>query len=313
MKRILVAVMLLASYTGTYSQACCCSSAGGSYSILPNLDKHVVGIRYSYADYNTTIYPAMNMTMANGDLMSMSGTGKAALERMNTLDVFGRFSLPKRFHISVFLPVHILSEKSESGVQRSAGIGDLSLLLQYSVFDPAKCNGEKSKHQLKLGAGVKAPTGKFEMTPDGMFNTDLQMGTGSVDFLFNATYTYRYEKFGFNIFSAYKKDLVNKQQFRFGDKLREGVNAFYVLRPVKDITLTPTAGLNYDHAFFNFYQKQKLTYTGGDYISASAGLDIYYKQFALSTSVSPMLMSWLNWSGEPIQRLTFEAGFYYSF
>ena len=313
MKRILLAMMLLASYANMYSQACCCSSAGGNYSILPNLDKHVIGIRYSYSDYNTTVYPTMNMTMSNGEQMSMMGAGKAALERMNTLDVFGRFRLPKRFHLSVFLPVHILSEKSEGSFQRSAGLGDMSMLLQYSVIDPTKCTGKKSKHQLKLGTGIKVPTGKFQMTPDGMFSTDLQMGTGSVDFLFSAVYTYRYKKFGFNILSSYKKDLVNGQQFRFGDKLREGANLFYVLTPVKDITITPTVGLNYDHMFYNVYQKQKLTYTGGDYISGSVGLDIYYKQFALSTCVSPMLLSLVNWSGEPIQRLTFETGFYYSF
>ena len=139
------------------------------------------------------------------------------------------------------------------------------------------------------------------------------MGTGSVDFLMNAVYTLTYKKFGFNVVSAYKKDLVNGQQLRYGDKLKEGLNVFYTLGAFKGIYLTPTAGINYDHVFYNVYQKQALTYTGGDYLNASAGIDVYYKHFAFSTSISPMLVSALNWSAEPTQRFSFETGVYYKF
>jgi hypothetical protein len=313
MKRVLMAVMLIASYAGVYSQACCCSSSGSNYSILPNLEQHVVGARYSFSNFHTTTYSSMDMMMTNGEQMSMMGPGLPTVEKMNTVELFGRVQLPKRFQLSVFLPVHILSEKTESSFQRTAGLGDASLLLQYAVFDPNKCNGKVSKHQLKFGGGIKVPTGQFKMTSDGLYTTDLQMGTGSVDFLMSAMYTYRYNKFGFNLLSTYKKNLVNKEQFRFGDKLREGLNAFYVLTPVKGLTITPNVGANYDHVFYNVIQKQKLTYTGGEYISASAGIDVYYKNFLFSTSVSPMLLSLLNWSGEPYQVLSYEVGVYYSF
>ena len=305
--------MLFASNAAIHAQACCCNSSGSNYSILPNLDKHVVGVRYSYASYDATVYPSTSMVMSNGEQMNMTGSGKPAVERMNTLEVFGRFKLPYRFQLSVFLPVHVLSQSSEGSFERSAGLGDASALLQYSVFNPAKCTGKPVKHQLKFGFGVKTPTGQFKMDANGMTTTDLQMGTGSVDFLINAVYTLTYKKFGFNVLSSYRKDLANKQQFRFGDKLREGLNAFYNVKPIKGVTILPNAGINYDHVFYNVYQKKVLSYTGGDYVSASAGLDIYYKHFALSTSISPMLMSVLNWEGEPIQRFTFETGLYYNF
>lgn len=313
MKCYLIAAMLLGGYAHIAAQACCCSSAGSNYTILPNLDKHVVGLRYSYSSYDGTTYPAMNMVMANGDVMAMTGNGTHTLERVNTLEVFGRFKLPRRFYISVFVPMHVLSERTESTFNRSVGLGDISLLLQYAFIDPMKCTGKKIKHQFKLGTGVKTPTGKFTMTPDGMFNTEQQMGTGSVDFLFNAIYTLRYKQFGVNVVPTYKKNLTNTQHFRFGDKIRAGFNAFYAFELNKNWTLTPTIGTAYMHDFENVYQKQKLTYTGGDYLNATAGLDIYFKQFSLSTSISPMLLSVLNWSGEPIQRFSFETGFYYNF
>jgi hypothetical protein len=312
MRAILIALVLATSYVNVNSQACCCSTASTNYSILPNIDNHVVGIRYSYSSYDATAYPVMNMIM-NGEQMTMMGPGQAAVERMNTLEVFGRIKLPRRFQLSVFLPVHIMSESYTGSFQRSAGIGDASVLLQYAVFDPKKCTGKPIKHQLKFGFGVKAPTGQFKMNSDGLTSTDLEMGTGSVDFLMSAIYTLSYKKFGVNVVSAYKKDLVNSQHLWYGDKLKEGLNAFYILGPRKGISVTPTAGINYDHVFYNVYQKQTLNYTGGDYISASAGFDVFYKHFAFSTSISPMLMSILNWSGEPIQRFTFETGVYYKF
>ena len=206
-----------------------------------------------------------------------------------------------------------MSESYTGSFARNAGLGDASVLLQYAVFDPKKCTGKKVKHQLKFGFGVKVPTGQFKMNADGTTSADFEMGTGSVDFLLNAIYTLSYKKFGFNVVSAYKKDLANKDQLRYGDKLKEGLDAFYILGKFKGFVFTPTAGVNYAHVFYNVYQKQPLNYTGGDYISACAGVDVYYKHFAFSTSISPMLMSYLNWSGEPIQRFTFETGIFYKF
>ena len=312
MRAILIALVLAASYTQVYSQACCCNTASSNYSILPNLENHLVGIRYSYASYDAIAYPVMNMVMS-GEQMTMMGPGQAAVDRMNTLELFGRVKLPKRFQLSFFLPVHIISETYSGSFIRTAGLGDASVLLQYAVFDPKKCTGKKVKHQLKFGFGVKVPTGHFKMDADGMTTTDFEMGTGSVDFLMNAIYTLTYKKFGFNVVTGYKKDMVNKQQLRYGDKLKEGVTAFYILGPLKGVSITPTAGINYDHIFYNVYQKQALTYTGGDYISASAGFDVHYKHIAFSTSISPMLMSFLNWSGEPLQRFIFETGVFYKF
>jgi hypothetical protein len=312
MKTILMALMLLASCANIYSQACCCSSTGGSYNILPDIDKHVVGMRYTYSSYNSTTYAMMNMNM-NGMDMTMMGAGVPTNENMSTLDLFGRFALPKRFFISVFAPVHILDEKSTSGNQRTAGLGDLSVLLQYAVIDNHKCNGKISKHQLRLGAGVKTPTGKFSMTPDGMFTTDLQLGTGSFDFIFNAIYTYRYKQFGFNLLASYKKNLENAEGFRFGDKVKGGLEAFYIFNVSNGLQIMPKAGVSCDHSFFNIDQKQVLTYTGGENIIGSLGFDIYYKNIAFTTSVSPVLLSITNWAGEPYQRYSVETGLYYSF
>ncbi len=312
MKPIIVALLLLASVAQGFSQACCCTGAGANYSILPNLDKHVIGLRYSFSHYSTTTYATYHHMMGGKDML-MTGNGQAGTENMNTLDLFGRFNLYKGLQLSVFVPVHFLEERTNGQIKHTSGLGDMSLLLQYSLLDPKKCSGKKSKHQLRVGAGIKLPSGQFSMNKDGMFSTDLQLGTGSVDFLFNTIYTYRYKKFGFNIPVSYKRNTINPQQFRFGDKLMGGASVFYVLSPVMDVVLMPSVGLNYSYIFYNEQKKEKLTNTGGQYLNASAGLDISYKHLAFSAAVSPVLMSISNWEGQPIPHVTFETGLYYNF
>ena len=291
--------------------SCCSPAGGGSCSILPELDKHIVGINYSYSLYNTTTYPGM--TMSPGMDMAMTGPGTPTKGTMNTLQVFGRFNLPKRFQVSVSLPVHFLREQSSAQTDRSAGIGDVSAMLIYSIFSPTKFMTKKHKHQIRIGAGVKAPTGKFSMTSDGLFTTDLQLGTGSVDFLFNLNYIYRYKNFGLIVTSLYKKNLMNKYRYEFGDNLGEGLSGFYVIKLPAKVTLTPKVGASYLHMFYNQYEGDKLTGTGGDVLRATCGLDVYYKQFAFTTSVAPVLLTVSNWVGEPVPVVSYEAGFFYSF
>ena len=110
----------------------------------------------------------------------------------------------------------------------------------------------------------------------------------------------------------YKQNLTNKDDYRFGDNVAGAVNLFYVFR-VKDVTITPKAGAIYSHTFYNVYQHTLLTGTGGDVLRLRAGVDIYYKNLAFSTSVAPVLMTINNWEGEPVPVLSYEAGLYYSF
>ena len=301
----------------TKAQSCCASGSsscsmggGGNTSIMPELDKHIIGLNYTYGLYHTTIYSGQNVNTA--DPASL-GQGEATKGTVNTLQLYGRFNLPKRFQISVSVPVHFLKEQNATYTEHSAGLGDVSVMAFYSVFAPQKFVNKNSKHQLRIGMGVKAPTGKFSMNSDGLFTTDLQLGTGSVDFLFNLSYVYRYKRFGVSVSPMYKKNLVNRDHYQFGDNAGGALSLFYLFNPAKQLAITPRVGAAYSHTFFNSYNKQLLTGTGGDVLRASAGLDIYYKNVAFSTSVAPVLLTVNNWQGESVPVISFEAGIYYSF
>ena len=318
LKSMLCAYYVCMCMANINGQSCCaggsgsCSMGGGGYNILPDIERHVVGINYSLTSYSATVFPTTMMNI-NGIDMTMTGPGEAAKGYVNTLQIFGRFQLPKRFQISVSLPVSFLNESSTTTANHQYGLGDASASVSYTIINPKKYQDKKNKHQVKVGFGVKAPTGKFAMTNDGLFTNDLQLGTGSVDFLFNASYTYRYKKFGASVMSLYKKNLANNKHYRFGDKAKETLQSFMVFSLKKSITISPTLSASYEHNFYNVYQKKELSYTGSDILSAAAGLDIYYKHFALSAKVCPVLFSINHWEGEPIPVLSLETGLFYNF
>lgn len=301
MKFLIAVLTLCASLTAGYAQSCCCTGAGANYSILPNLDKHIIGLRYTHRNYYSETYslnPELN--------------GQVTNQYMNSLELFGRFNVAKRLQLSTFMPVNFVLQKSATGNEHAAGLGDMSFLLQYNVFNPALCNGKKYKQQLRLGIGTKLPSGQFVMNKDDLFSTNLQLGTGSIDFLFNAVYTYRYNSFGLNTTAAYKLNTVNNKSYRFGDKIQAGANFFYVF-DVKDFQLMPMAGINYEHQASNKKEGRLLDYTGGDYLTTPVGFDIYYKQFAFSSTVSPAIMNRLNWTGENKNKFNIEVGVFYIF
>lgn len=93
----------------------------------------------------------------------------------------------------------------------SEGLGDLSAILQYKVYDV-----EKTK--VALLAGIKAPTGKTDVRDeDEVLEADLQPGSGSWDFFAGAALTQESEHFSFHTSVLYKYNTEGVDESRLGD------------------------------------------------------------------------------------------------
>lgn len=286
---------------GVFSQACCYSGSGSGYSILPNLNKHVMGIRYSHRNFvseTQSINPETNRTLTR--------------QQLNSLEIFGRFNLNDRLQLSVFLPFSFIEHTFRSQTNRAAGLGDMSFLFQYQVLKQNTCHTKKANHQLRVGLGTKLPTGEFVMNKQGMFNTGLQLGTGSIDFIGSVVYTYRIKKFGVNTTASYLLNTTNNKGYKLGNKIQTGTNFFYLF-DVSELQLMPAVGINYEHQFSNQQAGAVLGFTGGDFMTIPLGFDLYYRQLAFSVSVSPAVMNRLNWKGENKNKYNIEAGVFYNF
>lgn len=302
MKNRIAIVLLLFFVSGhsSMAQSCCCTGTGSNYSILPNLNKHILGLRYTHTDYQS------KTQSLNSEL-----DGMITYEHVNTVDLFGRFNLMKQLQLSVFLPISFIQEHSTLSDSKTVGLGDMSFLLQYSVLDPLKCNGKTAKHQLRFGIGTKLPSGEFNKSENNLYSTSVQLGTGSIDFLANAIYTFRFKKIGFNAQAGYKLNTSNPDQFKFGDKVDGSVDFFYVA-DINEVRIMPSVGLTYAHTFENWNKHQLVYLSYSDIVNAPISLDIYYKRIAITLSGSPVIYNRVAFKGFK-QRYSVSGGVFYNF
>ena len=280
------------------AQSCCATGSGCNYSILPDLDKNLVGLRWTYSQYdnrNFSLNPELNGIKNN--------------ERLNTLEVFGRFKLPKRFDLSVFVPVTFIRQYSSLSDTHERGLGDVSLLAQYQILNPTKFGCKKVKHQLKVGLGTKLPTGRYKKNSADLYNTSVQLGSGSVDVLMNVNYSLTYRKLVMMARTAYKLNTVNSSSFRFGDKVENGIRFSYAINAGK-LTLMPSAGVTYTHLFDNYDHHQPVYESHADLLAATAGLEAYVGHFAFNISAAPALYQQVNVLAYK-QRFIMEVGTFY--
>lgn len=259
------------------AQSCCATGSGCNYSVLPDLNKHMAGLRWTYSQYenrNFSLIPEQN--------------GVKNHEMVNTLEAFARFNLPKRFQLSVFVPVTFIHQYSALSDTHDRGLGDMSVLAQYQILDPKKFGVGRVKHELRAGVGVKLPTGKYKTGKNDLYNTSVQLGSGSTDVLLSMIYSLSYRKLVMNARASYKLNTVNKYGFRFGDKAETGVRFSYVAKAGK-ITLMPMIGASYIYTQNNYNHHQPVYESYAHLLTANAGMEAYVKHFAFSVSVTPVV------------------------
>ncbi len=103
------------------------------------------------------------------------------------------------------------------------GLGDLSAILQYKVYDADKL-------KIALLAGIKAPTGKTDIYDgDERLETDLQPGSGSWDYFAGAAFTKDLEDFSLHSSFLYKYNTEDDYATRLGDVFNYNVAFAYKL------------------------------------------------------------------------------------
>lgn len=283
-------------------QSCCSSGGGAGCSILPGVYTQMAGIRFVHSRFNS-VYPQS---------LIPEKSGQKTDEHLYHLEAFARFNLWQRLQASVFIPWERI-ERIETGktvVQQ--GMSDLSLMLQYGLFSQSRFDGRAFKHQLRFGAGVKLPSGKFRFDNQSMFSTNLQTGSGSTDVLMQVQYTLRKDSWGLNAWQNTRLNTANRQGFRFGHQLQYAVQAFYWYE-IGKLGLMPSAGFSFTQQLPNFRYQKKLTYTGLEILHASIGFDLYWRNLIFTSAFQPRLWQHLNWSGEQYNLWRLEAGVYFQF
>lgn len=263
----ILVVLLTIGFESNACDVCGCSFGGNYYGVLPQFSKHFVGLRYQHRSF-----------VSKG--MSDEGNEVSTQDVFNKIELWGRFYPHKRIQIFGFLPYVFNAQKVEGVTKSIAGIGDMMLNVNYTLFNTGDSTDLTFRQLLMLGAGTKAPTGDFRtVIGDGKAHANMQAGTGSWDYLANAMYSIRYKSVGLSTDMTYKYNTQNADKYRFGDRFNTAMNLFFWDK-YWGITVMPLAGIYYEFAYVDVLTNYKQKATGGEALFGNVGLDFYWKKMS---------------------------------
>jgi hypothetical protein len=272
MKKIFfTAVAVVFLYANSFACEICGCGVGSYYiGILPQFKHHFVGIRYHVSSFNTRL---------NDDPTQFSK------DLYQSTELWAGWNVSRRFQVLTMVPYNFNHQNSDEGTSNQKGISDVLLIGNYKLWDHSTTNhaGNAVQQQLWIGGGIKIPTGKFEIEkndPDLASMANMQIGSGSTDFLANVMYNVRVGQWGLNTSASYKLNTANKDDFKFGNKFSANSFLFYTVQ-ANNVTLNPNIGLLFENSAASTIDNATIGLTGGNLLLASAGLELGFKKIAV--------------------------------
>lgn len=254
---------------GIECDACGCSASGGSMGFSSMLNTNFIGIRYFNQQYKSSDGLYSNSPWYN--------------ENFNTIQVWARIPVNKNIQISALLPYHFHNRETATGNQDIKGIGDITVLAMYRLYQTHK-DSTFFVHTLQVGGGVKAPTGKFDQSNAGDVNPSFQVGTGSWDYLLATEYIIKRKKFGLNTILNYTIKTENDKKYRFGNQFNYAGTFFYLYEKEK-LSFAPQLGFSGEVYGRNYQYSEVVRKTSGDIVFGKAGFEIGKNKFSLGANV----------------------------
>jgi len=277
MKRILYILILVIITTNTLHacEICGCGGSNTYLGLLPDFKTKFIGIRYSHSYYQTLM--AMDKTQFSNNYY-------------NTTEIWGGVNIGKKWKLLAFIPYKFNKQAGDDDTTYNNGLGDITVLANYKLWNKVSINGNKGiSQQLWLGGGIKVPTGKFDFNPSDSTTTvaalNYQLGTGSIDFLFNVMYNVKFGNWGVNTTLNYKANTA-KNGYKFGDKITANSIGYYRFATKNQTYIAPNIGLMYENTAENTKLPTTISSTGGYYATASAGVEFTIKKIGVGFSAS---------------------------
>jgi hypothetical protein len=248
--------------------ACGCSASGGSMGFASMLNTNFIGIRYFNQSYKSTDGLYSNSLWYD--------------ETYNTVQIWARIPVVKNIQVSVLAPYHFHSRETATGNQNISGIGDITVLGTYQLYQTQK-DSAVFVHSWQIGAGVKAPTGKFNESNAGNVNPSYQVGTGSWDYLLATEYVVKRKKIGLNTMLNYVIKTQNQKYYRFGNQFNYAGTLFY-LHETGKFSFAPQLGVAGEIYDDNEQYKQIVRGTAGSILFGKVGFEVGRDKFSFGAN-----------------------------
>lgn len=285
MKKVFLFILIIASSLSTIACDICGCGLGNYYvGLLPQFSRSFIGLRYQFSKFHTRI--KNNNAEYSNDLFE-------------TAEVWGGFNVGKKWQILAMVPFNIVNQNSDEGFSKNNGVGDVTVMANYKLFDHTfgTLNKKLINQQLWIGGGLKLATGKFSADkndPAFIALANTQVGTGSTDFIFNVLYNININRLGFSNSVRYKINTANTDAYFFGNKFTSSSIAYYRVTKNKT-TITPNAGLLYEQTAVNKLNSKIIDETGGYLLSTAAGMEINFGKITVGGNLQlPLQQNFAN-------------------
>jgi hypothetical protein len=182
--------------------------------------------------------------------------------------------------LTALLPYHDNNRELASGKEGISGLGDFTVMGMYTLMQPTMDSVAVYSHKVQFGCGVKASTGKYNVSNNGTLNPSFQLGTGSWDYLLVTEYVVKRKQLGLNTALSYTFKTENQKQYQFGNQFNYGSTLFYLL-DLDKIKFVPQLGIAGEVYESNKQVKQDVIGTKGDILFSKFGLEVGRNKFSL--------------------------------
>jgi len=250
-----------------------CGCGVGSYyiGILPDFNKRFIGLRYQHKSLRSHLGPTGNRTPITAD------------ETYQSLEMWGAWNLGQRWRVMAILPYNFNARDIKGSGQhgKKTGLGDVIAMGYYKLFERAETTSSNKLlvQSLWIGAGVKAPTGKYDASERSNAAQDspnnFQLGTASTDFMANVAYDIRLMDLGLNLNASYKINTANKYDYRYANKFTTNALAYYKFSLSNHIRIAPNTGIIYESQTKDIvYGRYDVAQSGGHSTTAVVGMEV---------------------------------------
>lgn len=290
-KFLLAVICLIGMYSNAAAcDACGCSSGGSYLGTMPQLQRSFVGLRYSWRSF--TVTPSQ-------------GAEGRIYENYHSSDLWARYFPHKRVQVFAFVPYSYYSRKTDTKTITTQGLGDVSLMAGYMVFNNGDSIGKLWKQTLSVNGGIKLPTGQYNIRNNGLrLNPAMQPGTGSVDYLANIFYSIRYKKVGFTADANARFCSTNKNSYQLGNRYSASARVFVWQKMGFSSSILPMAGITFDYARHDRDFGSRVAESGGRAVFATLGVEYYYRSFGIGANYQlPITASFAQGTTKPTARV----------
>ena len=256
----------LAGLSCAYVNACdICGLGTTNYNpfLFPHLTKNYFSLNYLHRLYH---------------IKTDEGVNK---EYFNTLLASGQFTISQKLQIGATVPYQLNKLENYSGTKNAIGLGDIILFSNFRLWN----HQDRSNTQtVVIGAGIKLPTGEYTTTKnESIEDQNFQLGTGSIDYVLNASYSLSYRKWIFSALTSYKYNTQNKANYRYGDVFTTGATAVY-RKELKKLSIAPYIQIMNEHQMNDANNHLLQSHSGGNVLYTGGGIDVNTKKIALGAN-----------------------------